>query len=157
MRAGAGIFYVQDIGNTVWDMAANLAAHTQDVANTVTHDLTFEHPFAAGAACGTTAPFVCISTPQGLANQYNRKTAYEEMWELNIQRQLSNLAQIRRFSGHRSAEINRLQSHDSQIFALVGNSAKKDGNNNYERQSIHWISFQFCEPAWAMVEAHIVA
>jgi hypothetical protein len=90
VRAGAGLFYVQDIGNTVWDMNANLAAHTQDVANTQTHDLTFEHPFAAGAACGTTAPLVCISTPQGLANQSNRKTAYEEMWELNIQRQLTS-------------------------------------------------------------------
>ncbi len=89
VRVGAGRFYVQDIGNTVWDMAANLAAHTQDVANTQTHDLTFEHPFAAGAACGTSPPFVCISTPQGLANQYNRRTAYEQMWELNIQRQLN--------------------------------------------------------------------
>jgi hypothetical protein len=93
VRAGAGIFYVQDIGNTVWDMNANLAAHVQDVANPVTHDLTFENPFTAGAngACGVPSPpYVCISTPQGLANQYNRKTAYEEMYEMNIQRQLTS-------------------------------------------------------------------
>jgi hypothetical protein len=93
VRAGWGIFYVQDIGNTVWDMNANLAAHVQDVANPVTHDLTFEHPFTAGAngACGVPSPpFVCISTPQGLANQNNRATAYEEMYELNVQQQLSS-------------------------------------------------------------------
>ncbi|HTA68204.1 MAG TPA: carboxypeptidase regulatory-like domain-containing protein [Bryobacteraceae bacterium] len=93
VRAGWGIFYVQDIGNTVWDMDANLAAHVQDVANPVTHDLTFEHPFTAGAngACGVPSPpYVCISTPQGLSNQNNRATAYEEMYELNVQQQLTS-------------------------------------------------------------------
>src|SRR5580704_13334260 len=93
VRAGWGIFYVQDIGNTVWDMDANLAAHVQDVANPVTHDLTFEHPFTAGAngACGVPSPpYVCISTPQGLANQPNRATSYVEMYELNVQQQLTS-------------------------------------------------------------------
>ena len=93
IRAGAGFFYVQDIGNTVWDMNANLAAHVQDTANLVTHDLTFANPFTAGAngACGVPSPpYVCISTPQGLANQYNRRTPYVEELEFNVQQQLTS-------------------------------------------------------------------
>jgi len=110
LRAGAGLFYAQDIGNTVWDMNANLAAHTQDVANTQTHDLTFEHPFAFAGACGTTAPYVCISTPQGLANQYNRLTAYVEMWELNVQHQLTT---------NTALEVGYLGSEGHHLQALI--------------------------------------
>jgi outer membrane receptor protein involved in Fe transport len=89
-RTGAGFFYVQDIGNTVFDMNTNLAGHVAQFANIVTHDLTFEHPFTPGATACTqpTPPYVCVSGPQGLANQYDRKTGYVEEVELNIQRRI---------------------------------------------------------------------
>ncbi len=93
VRAGFGIYYAQDISNTVWDMNANLAGHVASVANTSTHNLTIKNPFAAGAqsACNVPVPpYVCLSTPQGLANQYNRRTSYVEQYELNIQRELSS-------------------------------------------------------------------
>jgi hypothetical protein len=108
IRAGVGVFYVQDIGNTVWDMAANIAGHTSQFANLQTHDLTFEHPFSAQAtACPQpTPPYICISTPQGLANQYNRATGRVNEAELNIQRQLgSNTALEVGFIGSESHHL----------------------------------------------------
>jgi len=92
VRTGAGRFYVQDINNIVWDLEANLAGHTVQNANIVTHDLTFEHPFSnqATACPQPTPPYICISTPQGLANQHDRRTAYVDEAELNIQFQLDS-------------------------------------------------------------------
>ncbi len=77
IRTGAGIFYVQDTGNPVFDMARNLFGNVQNFTNIVTHNLTFENPFNTGGTnpCNVPSPpYTCLSTPQGLANQYNRRT-----------------------------------------------------------------------------------
>lgn len=91
VRAGAGIFYSQDTGNPVFDMARNLSGRVIDNANINTHDLTFENPFTiAQNVCGVPAPpYVCITSPFVLGNDYHRRTPYVEQYELNIQRQLS--------------------------------------------------------------------
>ena len=92
IRTGVGFFYVQDTGNPVFDTARNLFGNVQNFANIVTHNLTFESPFTLGGTnvCGVPSPpYTCLSTPQGLANQYDRRTPYVEEVELNIQRQLT--------------------------------------------------------------------
>ena len=71
---------------------ATLFGNVQNFANIVTHNLTFESPFTLGGTnvCGVPSPpYTCLSTPQGLANQYDRRTPYVEEVELNIQRQLT--------------------------------------------------------------------
>jgi hypothetical protein len=92
VRVGAGVFYTQDTGNPVFDMARSLSGKLQDTANIATHNLTFEVPFFAGASpCGTLAPpLVCVPTPTLVNNYYIRRTPYVEMWEVNVQRQLGN-------------------------------------------------------------------
>jgi len=92
VRAGAGMFYTQDMGNPVFDMARSLSGKLQNTANIATHNLSFEVPFFAGASpCGTLAPpLVCVPTPTLVNTYYNRRTPYVEMYELNVQRQLSN-------------------------------------------------------------------
>ena len=92
VRAGAGIFFSQDTGNPVFDMARNLAGRVNNTANTNTHNLTFENPFAAAQA-SVASP--CLRTSASLppfcwATNYNRRTPYMEQYELNIQRQLGN-------------------------------------------------------------------
>ena len=90
VRAGAGIFYTQDMGNPVFDMARSLSGKLQNTANIATHNLSFEAPFFAGASpCGALAPpLVCVPTPTLVNTYYNRRTPYVEMYELNVQRQL---------------------------------------------------------------------
>ena len=91
LRAGAGIFYVQDQGNPRFDMGRTIAGRKRDIATG--NELTFEHPFLSSGTntCGVPSPpFVCISTPQIFANIYQRQTPYVEQYELNIQRQLTS-------------------------------------------------------------------
>lgn len=92
VRAGAGIFYAQEIGDTFLDTARNSAGRTQDDANLTTHNLTFANPFnisAAAQACGVpTPPYTCVSNPLAFTNEPANRTPYLEQWELNIQRQL---------------------------------------------------------------------
>jgi hypothetical protein len=93
VRAGAGMFYVQDTGNPRFDMARNFFGRITSVANYQTHNLTFENPFTSGASnvCGVpTPPYTCVTSPQGLANDVNRRTPYLETYEFNIQQQLSS-------------------------------------------------------------------
>src|ERR1017187_1572861 len=92
VRAGAGVFYTQDTGNPVFDMARSLSGKYQVTANIATHNLTFEFPFSAGASpCGALAPpLLCVPTPTLVNTYYIRKTPYVEMYELNVQRQLGN-------------------------------------------------------------------
>jgi hypothetical protein len=89
---GAGVFYTQDTGNPVFDMARSLSGKLQNTANIATHNLTFEVPFFAGASpCGVLAPpKVCVPTPTLVNTYYIRKTPYVEEYELNVQRQLGD-------------------------------------------------------------------
>jgi carboxypeptidase family protein/TonB-dependent receptor-like protein len=90
VRAGAGMFYVQDQGNPRFDMGRTIAGRKRDIATN--NELTFEHPFLSSGTnpCNVPSPpFICISTPQIFANMYRRRTPYVELYELNLQRQLS--------------------------------------------------------------------
>jgi len=112
VRAGFGIFFTQDTGNPVFDMARNLAGRVNNTANTNTHNLTFENPFnTASGVCGVpTPPYVCITSPFVLGNNYNRRTPYVEQYELNIQRQLgSNTAIEIGYLGNQGHRLERIQ------------------------------------------------
>jgi len=123
VRAGAGIFYTQDTGNPVFDMARSLSGKYQVTANIATHNETFENPFATGGAaniCGVVAPLVCIPTPTLVNSYYNRVTPYVEEYELNVQQQLGNNA---------SLEIGYLgtQGHHLQRFVYFNAAAPGPG------------------------------
>jgi len=93
VRAGSGIFYVQDMGNAYFDLSRNLSGRIQITADIQSHNLTWSNPFASSGAnpCGLPSPpFVCISQPLALASAYDRSNPYVIQYELNIQRQLSN-------------------------------------------------------------------
>ena len=112
VRVGAGIFYSQDTGNPVFDMARNLAGRVINTANTSTHDLTFEHPFTTSQnVCNVPVPpYVCITSPFVLGNDYHRRTPYVEQYELNIQRQLSqNTALEIGYLGTQGHRLERIQ------------------------------------------------
>jgi hypothetical protein len=80
-RAGFGAFFVQDTGNTVFDMGRNVAGRRRGEANNDFPDLTLTNPFQDLSAG-------LFSTPYVLANIYNRRTPYVLQYLFNIQRQL---------------------------------------------------------------------
>ncbi|PWU00783.1 MAG: hypothetical protein C5B51_24380 [Terriglobia bacterium] len=110
VRAGAGIFYVQDQGNPRFDMGRTIAGRKRDIATG--NELTFEHPFLSSGSntCGVPSPpFICISTPQIFANMYDRRTPYVEQYELNFQRQLTgSLAAEFGYLGSQGHRLERL-------------------------------------------------
>lgn len=92
IRTGAGIFYVQDQGDTFFDEALNSAGKSlYDTPNYPIGTLTFANPYPLGPnPCGTSLPNVCVSDPVLLGNATSRKTPLVGTYELNIQRQLGD-------------------------------------------------------------------
>jgi Carboxypeptidase regulatory-like domain len=88
VRTGFGVFYVQDTTNPVFDMSRNIQGR---ITSTGT-GLTFANPYAVSAnnPCGVQMPpQVCVTAPQVLSNQYDRRTPYIEEYLLNVQRELN--------------------------------------------------------------------
>jgi Carboxypeptidase regulatory-like domain/TonB dependent receptor-like, beta-barrel len=88
VRAGYGIFYVQDTTNPVFDMSRNIQGRiTSGGAG-----LTFAQPYTGGSTnpCGVQMPpQVCVQAPQVYANQYDRRTPYIEQYLFNVQREMT--------------------------------------------------------------------
>lgn len=91
VRAGYGIFYMQDIGNAYFDMARNIAGRATAInVDTTTgiygnSNLSWANA-APGASGGTTVTLG--PTTVEYANAPSHKTSYTEQFLLNIQRQV---------------------------------------------------------------------
>jgi hypothetical protein len=87
VRTGYGIFYAQDSTNPVFDMSRNIQGRITAQSTT----LTLAQPYDGGATnpCGVQMPpQVCVTQPQVLGNEYDRKTPYVEQYLLNYQREV---------------------------------------------------------------------
>lgn len=111
LRSGAGIFYMQDTGNPVFDMARNAAGRQQDIADPLLLNLNWNAPFAGSGtnACGVQPPLVCVPNHYVLGNIYERKTPYMFQYVFNVQRQLNaNMALEVGYLGSRSKRLQRM-------------------------------------------------
>ncbi len=114
IRAGAGVFFMQDTGNPRFDMARNAAGRRQDTANLLDPNatLTWSSPFIGGGtsnACGVTAPLVCITQHYVLGNLYDRKTPYMVQYLFNVQRELGRSTALEvGYLGSRSYRLERM-------------------------------------------------
>jgi len=87
VRTGYGIFYAQDSTNPVFDMSRNI----QGRITAQSSGLTLAQPYDGGATnpCGVQMPpQVCVTAPQVLGNQYDRRTPFVEQYLLNFQREV---------------------------------------------------------------------
>lgn len=150
VRAGGGIFYVQDISDRWFDEPKNLARGGTYNANFTTHNLTFEQPFGSATfsnACGVSAPLTCISSPLFLGEDPGRRTPYIEQAELNIQRQLSKSTALEvGYLGSFGHKLERVMFYNSAVPSAVGTIVSRTpypqfsdgqvtaglGNSNYE-------------------------
>ena len=104
VRTGYGIFYAQDSTNPVFDMSRNI----QGRITAQNAGLTLAQPYDGGSRnpCGVQMPpQVCVTAPQVLGNQYDRRTPFVEQYLLNFQREVgaSTAVEIGYFGsrGHR--------------------------------------------------------
>ncbi|HMF98943.1 MAG TPA: carboxypeptidase regulatory-like domain-containing protein [Vicinamibacterales bacterium] len=92
VRAGAGRFFVQDIGNIVFDKNRNLNGRLT-VQSTATNLIsTWQDPFNFGGAnpCNTPPGVLCVVRPLVLTDQIDRKTPYVDQYETTVERQLTD-------------------------------------------------------------------
>ena len=105
LRSGAGIYYVRDIGNAVFDIVRNIpfTIRQNEVANTLVPNLTWTRPFTS-----TGSPTFI------LANQYDEPTSYVGQWSFGVQRELtSNMSLEVTYMGSTGVHLRRLQTYNA--------------------------------------------
>jgi hypothetical protein len=92
VRAGAGRFFVQDIGNIVFDKNRNLNGRLTVQSTAINLISTWQDPFnfRGSNPCNTPAGVLCVVRPLVLTDQIDRKTPYVDQYELVVERQLTD-------------------------------------------------------------------
>lgn len=122
VRAGFGIFYVQDIGNAVFDMSRNLAGRDGNIIGPTQRNQLLSAPWAAEAANARCPGWTgtCLAAPQILANYQGNRTPYVEQYMLNIQRELTqNLVIEAGYLGNEGHHLDR--------FVIINQAIPKSG------------------------------
>jgi hypothetical protein len=94
IRTGYGLFYAQDTGNPVWDMARNLSfretARGLDVIPSTNIEDPWAQKVASGGATCSNWDGLCLSGLYTFANHADRRTAYVHQYLFNVQHQLTD-------------------------------------------------------------------
>jgi hypothetical protein len=110
IRAGVGMFYMQDTGNPRFDMARNAAGRRQDTSNQF-FGQNWNTPFVGSGtnACGVQPPIVCISNHYVLGNDFDRTTPRMVQYLFNVQREIGGNSAIEiGYLGSRSYHLERM-------------------------------------------------
>jgi hypothetical protein len=114
LRTGAGIYYVRDIGNAVFDIVRNapFTIRRNEPAESFRPNLSFEQPFAR-----TGAPtFILI-------NQFDEPSSYVAQWSLGFQRELtSDMTVEATYFGSAGVHLRRLQTYNQTRPSQLANS-----------------------------------
>jgi hypothetical protein len=118
LRAGGGIFYVQDIGNPTFDMSRNLAGRDLYIPSIEVRTASMSDPWAeerASASCtGWSGP--CLVAPQYLAVVQNNRTPYVTQWLFNIQHEITkNLVLETGYQGNQGHKLLRFVFYNQPI------------------------------------------
>lgn len=105
IRTGAGIYWVHDISNAVFDIVRNIpfTIRQNEVANSTTPNLTWARPFTQ-----TGAPTFI------LANQFGEPDSYVAQWSFGVQREISRNSSLEiSYLGSVGVHLRRLQVYNS--------------------------------------------
>ncbi len=105
LRAGAGIYYVRDIGNATFDIVRNapFTIRRSEPGDLVRPNLTWSQPFTAAGV----PSFI-------LANQWDEPTTYVGQWSGGIQRQVGPNASLEvNYMGSTGVHLRRLQVYNA--------------------------------------------
>src|SRR5215471_16503098 len=105
LRTGAGIYWVRDISNAVFDVVRNIpfTIRQNEVANNATPNLSWAKPFTQ-----TGAPTFI------LANQFNEPDSYVAQWSFGVQREVTSGASLEvSYLASAGVHLRRLQVYNS--------------------------------------------
>lgn len=135
IRAGVGMFYMQDTGNPRFDMARNAAGRRQDTADPLLLGLNWNQPFAGSGTnpCGSPAGIVCISNHYALGNEFDRTTPRMVQYLFNVQREIGrNSALEVGYLGSRSSHLERMFDRN-EVIPGAGNTQTRRPYTEFTR------------------------
>jgi outer membrane receptor protein involved in Fe transport len=105
IRTGAGIYYVRDISNAVFDVVRNapFTIRQAESGNATVPNLTWDQPFTA------------LGLPSFiLVNQFDEPTSYVAQWSFGIQRELTRDMSLEvTYMGSAGSHLRRLQTYNN--------------------------------------------
>lgn len=122
IRSGFGIFYMQDIGNSMYfDMSRNIAARVDLFSTAGSPTLTWSNSIPGGS--GSVAQ---IPPPFALSAAYNHATSYTMQYLLNVQRQFgTNWVVEAGYLGSQSRHLYGFQNVNQAVPGTSGSPATR--------------------------------
>ena len=90
IRTGFGVFYNQDIGNAVFDMARNIAGRVTQTSGQNGGAVGVPNLFYSNAVPGGSGAVAQIPPPYAYVDAYDHKTSYTMQYLVNVQRQFGS-------------------------------------------------------------------
>ncbi|MBI3472066.1 MAG: carboxypeptidase regulatory-like domain-containing protein [Candidatus Solibacter usitatus] len=107
IRTGAGLYYVRDIGNAVFDVVRNapFTIRRNEPSDSVRPNLSWEKPFTQLGV----PTFILI-------NQWNEPTSYVGQWSFGVQRELTRDMSLEvNYLGSAASHLRRLQTYNAAV------------------------------------------
>ncbi len=125
VRAGFGVFYNQDIGNAVFDMARNIAGRVTQTSGQNGGTVGVPNLFYSNAVPGGSGAVAQIPPPYAYVDAYDHKTSYTMQYLLNVQREFGgNWVVEAGYLGTVSHHLYGFQDANQGIpFGYIGNGA----------------------------------
>ncbi len=125
VRAGFGVFYNQDVGNAVFDMARNIAGRVTQTSGQNGGVVGVPNLFYSNAVPGGSGAVAQIPPPYAYVDAYDHKTSYTMQYLLNVQRQIAGNWVIEAgYLGTVSHHLYGFQDANQAIpFGYLGNGA----------------------------------
>jgi hypothetical protein len=125
IRAGFGIFYSQDIGNAVFDMARNIAGRVTQTSGQNGGTVGVPNLFYDNSVPGGNGAIAQIKPPFAYVDAYNHLTPYSMQYLLNIQREVAHNWLIEAgYLGTVSHDLYGFQDANQAIpYGYIGNGA----------------------------------
>jgi Carboxypeptidase regulatory-like domain len=125
VRAGAGVFYNQDIGNAYFDMARNIAGRVTQTSGQNGGTVGVPNLFYGNAVPGGSGAVAQIPPPYAYADAYSHHTSYTLQYLLNVQRQFGSRTVIEAgYLGNESHHLYGFQDANQAIpYGYLGNGA----------------------------------
>jgi hypothetical protein len=121
VRTGYGLFYAQDTGNPMWDMARNFGFRESARGLDTVPNVNLSNPWAGSGsnASGLCAGWsgLCLSGLYTFANDTNRRTAYVHQYLMNVQYQLTDSTMLEvGYQGSGGHKLMRMYGWNDPIF-----------------------------------------
>lgn len=121
VRTGYGVFFAQDTGNPIWDMARNLGFRESARALDAVPNVNVLNPWASNASatglrCSGWSG-LCLAGLYTFTNEVNRRTAYVHQYLFNVQHQLTDSMLVEvGYQGNNGHKLQRMFGYNDPIY-----------------------------------------